>query len=100
MPRWVLGEKVTSFMNKPSARTGLSTPVGLAQGKFTTGGPNSVNSFNNRDLFKGMTVEPSVLNANESAMLASKGGAVPTGVLLGLVKRAVKEQWTAKGVMR
>ncbi|MES2319401.1 MAG: hypothetical protein V4631_18125 [Pseudomonadota bacterium] len=100
MPTWTLGEKVTTFMNKPATRTGLTTPVGLAQGKLTAGGAKSANSFNNRDLFKGMTVDPTALNANEAAMLASKGGAVQTGVLLGLVKRAVKEEWLAKGVMR
>jgi hypothetical protein len=100
MPTWTMGEKVTAFLNKPATRTGLTTPVGLAQGKLTAGGANSANSFNNRGLFAGMKVEPGVLSVNETAMLASKGGPVQTGVLLQLVKRAVKEQWIAKGVMR
>ncbi|MBT9459660.1 MAG: hypothetical protein IV097_23795 [Burkholderiaceae bacterium] len=100
MASWTVGEKVTAFLNKPALRTGLVTPVGLAQGKFTSSGSQLANSFNNRDLFKGMTVDPSVLNANEAAMLAKHGGAVEGGVLTNFVKRAVNEQWIAKGVMR
>lgn len=101
MASWKVGEKVTTFMNKPALRTGMVTPVGLAQGKFTSSGSKLANSYNNRDLFKGMTVDPSVLNANEAAMLANKsGGAVEGGVLNHFVKRAVSEQWIEKGVMR
>lgn len=100
MASWTVGEKVTMFLNKPALRTGLVTPVGLAQGKFTSSGSQLANSFNNRDLFKGMTVDPSVLNANEAAMLAKRGGAVEGGVLTNFVKRAVNEEWIANGVMR
>lgn len=100
MAVWTVGEKVTTFLNQPASRSGLVTPVGLAQGKFTANGAQLANSFNNRDLFKGMTVDPSVLNANEAAMLASHGGGMDAGVLNNFVKRAVNEQWIAKGVMR
>jgi len=100
MAVWTVGEKVTTFLNQPGAHSGLVTPVGLAQGKFTVNGAQLANSFNNRDLFKGMTVDPSVLNANEAAMLARRGGAMDAGVLNNFVKRAVNEQWIAKGVMR
>ena len=100
MATWTVGEKVTAFMNKPASRSGMRTPVGLAQGKFTHSGSQMANSFDNRGLFKGMTVDPSVLNANESAMLAKSAGSVQGDVLTNLVKRAVKEQWIEKGVMR
>ena len=100
MPSWAVGEKVTTFLNKPAALTGLVTPVGLAQGKFTAGGAKAANSFNNQDLFKGLVVDHNRLNANEAAMLATQSGPVETGVLLQLVKRAVAEQWIEKGVMR
>jgi hypothetical protein len=100
MATWKVGENVTTFLNHPSPRNGLTTPVGLAQGKLTAGGTKMTNSFNNRDLFKGMTVDPTALNANEAAMLASRGGPVETGVLLQLVKKAVNEQWIERGVMR
>jgi hypothetical protein len=100
MATWTVGEKVTAFMNKPASRSGMRTPVGLAQGKFTHSGSQMANSFDNRGLFNGMTVDPSVLNANEMAMLAKPAGAVQGDVLTSLVKRAVKEQWIEKGVMR
>jgi hypothetical protein len=100
MATWTVGEKVTAFMNKPASRSGMRTPVGLAQGKFTHSGSQMANSFDNRGLFNGMTVDPSVLNANEKAMLAKPAGAVQGDVLTSLVKRAVKEQWIEKGVMR
>lgn len=100
MATWKPGENVTVFLNRPSPRNGLTSPVGLAQGKLTAGGTQTANSFNNRGLFSGMTVEPGALNANEAAMLASRGGPVETGVLLQLVKKAVREQWIERGVMR
>ena len=100
MATWTVGEKVTTFMNKPASRSGMRTPVGMAQGKFTYSGSQAANSFDNRGLFKGMTVDPGVLNAKESAMLAKPAGSVEGDVLTNLVKRAVKEQWIEKGVMR
>ena len=100
MATWTVGEKVTAFMNKPASRSGMRTPVGMAQGKFTYSGSQAANSFDNRGLFKGMTVDPGVLNAKESAMLAKPAGSVEGDVLTNLVKRAVKEQWIEKGVMR
>jgi hypothetical protein len=100
MATWTVGEKVTTFLNKPASRSGMRTPVGMAQGKFTYSGSQAANSFDNRNLFKGMTVDPGVLSARESAMLAKPAGAVEGDVLINLVKRAVKEQWIEKGVMR
>lgn len=100
MPTWTVGEKVTAFMNKPAATTGLVTPVGLAQGKLTGVGSRLANGYNNVDLFKDVKVDAGRLDKDEAAMLATTGGAVETGVLLKLVKRAVKEQWIELGVMR
>jgi hypothetical protein len=100
MPTWTVGEHVTTFLNKPAARTGLTTPVGLAQGKLTMGGTKAANSFNNHGLFKGVKVDPTHLNAGEAAMLAKQDGAVESGVLLQLVRKAVKENWIETGVMR
>jgi hypothetical protein len=100
MATWTVGEKVTTFLNKPASRSGMRTPVGMAQGKFTYSGSQAANSFDNRNLFKGMTVDPSVLSARESAMLAKPAGSVDGDVLVNLVKRAVKERWIEKGVMR
>ena len=100
MATWTVGEKVTTFMNKPASRTGMVTPVGMAQGKFTYSGAQAANSFDNRGLFWGMSVDAGVMNAKESAMLAKPAGSVDGDVLINFVKRAVKEQWIEKGVMR
>jgi hypothetical protein len=100
MATWTVGEKVTTFMNKPASRSGMRTPVGMAQGKFTYSGAQAANSFDNRGLFKGMSVDAGKLNAKESAMLAKPAGSVEGEVLINFVKRAVKEQWIEKGVMR
>lgn len=100
MATWTVGEKVTTFMNRPVGRSGMRTPVGMAQGKFTYSGSHAANSFDNRGLFQGVTVKPGVLSARESAMLAKPAGAVEGDVLLNFVRRAVAEQWIEKGVMR
>jgi len=100
MATWTVGEKVTTFMNKPASRSGMVTPVGMAQGKFTYSGAQAANSFDNRNLFKGMSVDAGVLSDRESAMLAKQAGSVEGDVFVNLVKRAVKEQWIEKGVMR
>jgi hypothetical protein len=100
MATWTVGEKATTFMNKPVSRSGMRTPVGMAQGKFTYSGTQAANSFDNRSLFRGMSVDPSVLNAKESAMLAKPAGPVEGEVLINFVRRAVTEQWIEKGLMR
>ncbi len=100
MATWTVGEKATTFMNKPSNRTRMTTPVGMAQGKFTYSGTQAANSFDNRSLFRGMSVDPSVLNAKESEMLAKPAGPVEGEVLINFVNRAVKEKWIEKGLMR
>ncbi len=100
MATWTVGEKVTMFMNKPASRTRMTTTVGMAQGKFTYSGSQAANSFDNRNLFKGMSVTPGKLSTKETAMLAKPAGAVEGEVLISFVKRAVKEGWIEKGVMR
>lgn len=100
MPTWRVGEQVLSFMNKPAARTGLVTPVGLAQGKLTINGTKAVNSFNNVGLFDKVQVNDGLLRGSESAMLGQRAGGVDLGVLQGLVQRAVKDNWITSGAMR
>ncbi len=100
MPSWTVGERVLSFMNKPASGTGLVTPVGLAQGKFTTTGTSVSNSFNNRALFEGVKVNADVLRPEEAALLAKTSGGIDASSLQHLVQRAVTEQWIEKGVMR
>jgi hypothetical protein len=101
MPSWHVGERVMTFMNKPATKTGLSTPVGLAQGKLSINGSKAANSFNNVGLFDGVQVTTrGLLRAPETAMLSKPSGAVDIHVLQGLVSRAVKNNWIATGAMR
>ena len=98
-PSWTVGEQVMTFMNKPASGTGLVTPVGLTQGKLISVGGKLSNSFSNVGLFQDVTIDPSVMSANEVALLAKSVGAIDQGGLTHLVNRAVKENWIARGVM-
>jgi hypothetical protein len=100
MPSWTVGEHMMTFLNKPAKGTGLVTPVGLAQGKLTVAGGKVANSFNNANLFEGVTVDPKVLKPGEAALLQTRSGAVDQAALFHLVGRAVNEGWIQKGAMR
>lgn len=101
MPSWRVGERVMTFMNKPSSKTGLTTPVGLTQGKLSINGGKAANSFNNVGLFEGVQVSKrDLLRAPETSMLSTTSGAVDVNVLQGLVSRAVKNNWIGTGEMR
>jgi hypothetical protein len=100
MPTWTVGERMMTFLNKPAKGTGLVTPVGLAQGKLTATGGKVANSFNNANLFQGVTVDPKVLKPGEAALLQTRSGAVDQAALFHLVGRAVNEGWIKKGAMR
>ena len=98
-PRWQVGEQVVAFLYKPAARTGLQTTAGLAQGKLTVLNGRIENEFNNRGLFDGVKISDDLLTEKERAMLKSQGP-VDAATFVGLVGRAVNENWIAKGEMR
>ena len=98
-PRWQEGEQVVAFLYRPANRTGLQTTAGLAQGKLTVLDGRIANEFNNRGLFEGVQVSDDLLSEKERAMLKSQGP-VDAATFVGLVGRAVNEQWIARGEMR
>jgi len=98
-PRWQEGEHVIAFLQRPAVKTGLQTTCGLAQGKFNVLDGKVFNELDNRGLFNGVKINDSLLGRNERAMLASKGP-VDTATFVGLVGRAVKEDWINTGKMR
>lgn len=98
-PRWREGEYVIAFMHKPAMRTGLRTTAGMAQGKLTSVNGQLANEFNNRGLFEGVTIDSALLKTKEQEMLQSHG-AVDTDIFMGLVGRAVAEEWIAEGGMK
>jgi hypothetical protein len=98
-PRWREGESVVAFMYKPAARTGLQTTAGMAQGKLTMVNGLLFNDFNNAGLFDEVDVDAGLLTAEEQTLLDSQG-AVDAGVFIGLIQRAVAEDWVGQGRMR
>jgi hypothetical protein len=98
-PRWQEGERVIAFLHKPARRTGLQTTAGLAQGKLTVINGRVVNEFNNRGLFDGVKFRDGLLSEKEQAMLRSTGP-VDAATFVGLVGRAVSQNWATSGEMR
>jgi len=98
-PHWQEGEQVVAFLYRPAARTGLQTTAGLAQGKLTLLNGRVANEFNNRGLFDGVQISDDLLTDKERAMLKSQGP-VDAATFVGLVGRAVNENWIARGEMR
>jgi hypothetical protein len=98
-PRWQEGEQVLAFLQPPAVKTGLQTTCGLAQGKFNVLDGKVFNESGNRGLFDGLKINGVRLGRNERAMLASKGP-VDAATFVGLVGRAVSEDWISTGKMR
>jgi hypothetical protein len=98
-PRWQEGERVIAFLHKPAKKTGLQTTAGLAQGKLTVINGRVVNEFNNLGLFDGVKIRDSLLSEKEQAMLRSSGP-VDAATFVGLVGRAVSQNWITSGEMR
>jgi hypothetical protein len=98
-PRWQEGERIIAFLHKPAGKTGLQTTSGLAQGKLNLLDGQVFNEFNNRGLFDGVKINDALLSKNERAMLASQGP-VDAATFVGLVGRAVSENWITTGEMR
>jgi hypothetical protein len=98
-PRWQEGEQMVAFLHRPAKRTGLQTTAGLAQGKLTMLNGRMANEFDNRGLFDGVKISDDLLTEKERAMLKSSGP-VDAATFIGLVGRAVSENWVATGEMR
>lgn len=99
-PNWIESERVVVFLNAPARLTGLQTTVGLNQGKLRWADGRLANSENNVGLFKNMSVNANDLSKDQQAMLKGEGKAVAAQPFVSLVRRAVDENWIAKGVMR
>jgi hypothetical protein len=99
MPQWHAGEQVVVFFNRPASTTGLRSPVGLNQGKFTTVDGRTINGAGNNGLFDDVRID-APLSAEESALLGQRAGAVDESTLMNLVTRAVDGAWVESGVMR
>ena len=92
MPQYKEGEYVLLFLG-PESRSGFRVPIGLGQGKFDIAAGNAMNETGNRDLFRAVTTSRAPLNDKQRAMLATTKGVVSADTLVGLVQRAVEENW-------
>ena len=93
MPKYEAGEHVILFLGKPGLE-GFRTTVGLQQGKFSIRGGNAENAFSNQGLFHDVRLgRRAALDEKETAMVATRKGVVGAETFLGLVKRAVDQNW-------
>lgn len=99
-PNWNARERVFVFLGSPARLTGLQTTVGLNQGKLRWANGKLANSENNAGMFKNMQVTATSLSSAETAMLQSEGQAIDAEAFVRLVRRAVNENWIARGEMR
>ncbi|MGR5206793.1 MULTISPECIES: hypothetical protein [Vibrio] len=98
-PRWNQDEAVIVFMYKAAKLTGLRTTAGMAHGKFNVRGNKVVNEFNNYGIFENLEFADGVLSPSEQAMLQNPG-AYNAADFMGLVGKAVSEQWISNGKMK
>lgn len=97
--KYAVGEDVLLFLYPRATKTGLRTTAGLGQGKIKIESGNARSTFNNDRLFDGVEVD-TTLNDAENRLVGSKGGAVNAESLISFVRRAVKENWVERRVMR
>lgn len=94
LPRYQLGEEAVVFLSAPGS-SGLTTPVGLEQGKFavveTDGAKTVVNGAGNRGLFigadKSLKMKAMAVTSTDRALIRTNGGALPYDTLVSFVKK-------------
>lgn len=89
LPRFVEGERVILFLYGET-ESGLTSPVGLGQGKFTIvedkqGGEVALNGFGNRMLFQRLSSDALTRMGEQPARWQGRDG-MPPSVLLDLVE--------------
>lgn len=99
-PRWQERERVMVFLARPAARTGLQTTVALDQGKMAVRNGRLENAAQNAGLFKDLQVSAPGLTGAQQAMLRTDRTPVEADAFVGLVRRAVNENWVSRGMMR
>ena len=92
MPQYKAGEQVVLFLGKTSS-IGYRTTIGLGQGKFALRGGNLENEVNNTGLFQNLDLSRKGLDEKEQRLLTTTHGTVGSESFLGLLRRAVNENW-------
>ncbi|MFO1394958.1 MAG: hypothetical protein U1F09_14460 [Steroidobacteraceae bacterium] len=99
-PTWRRGESAIVFMYSKARATGFQTTVGLGQGKLSLANGKAMNSYGNSRLFRGVKVNPSLLDASERKMLQTHEGPVDADTLRKFLHRAVEGNWVRNGGLR
>lgn len=99
-PTWRRDETVMLFLSQKARLTGLQTTVGLGQGKLRMVNGRLANEAGNEGLFRGVKVTAKGLSGAQKSMLSADGQPVDPAAFISLVRRAVDENWIAKGVLR
>ena len=97
-PRFQQDEQVMVFLYQPASETGLQTTVGLMQGKFSIVDGLIANAVGNHNLFHKVRIDAAMLSATEER-LTREHEAMDAQAFVGLVKRAVEEEWVQRGRM-
>ncbi len=96
LPQYQVDKEVMVFLYGPSAVSGLTSPVGLLQGKFTIDGDKIFNGINNKNLFANMKIAreeyPGKLSEKYVHILSQTQGPVNTDAFIDLVSKAVKQR--------
>lgn len=91
--RYAVGEEVMLFLYREASLTGLSTTVGLFQGKFTIVNGQINNAVNNQGLFRNISVPMSQLTEAEGKFLLKTKGSIPAQGFIDFVRKAVDNRW-------
>lgn len=92
LPQYREGEQVLLFLG-PESSAGFRTTVGLGQGTFRYTAGNVQNETGNRGLFTALPMAKAHLSVAESVMVDTTKGFVAADSFVGLVERAVDENW-------
>ncbi|AKE51742.1 hypothetical protein [Kangiella geojedonensis] len=98
VPRWNKGEVVVAFLYKANAKTGLQATVGLEQGKLSVYEGKLIGRDDSDSLFSQVNIDRSLLTPQEFKMIHSDK-AIEVDDFMGLIERAVTEQWIESGGM-
>ncbi|MFO1406665.1 MAG: hypothetical protein U1F08_03920 [Steroidobacteraceae bacterium] len=99
-PTWRRGESAIVFMYSKSRATGFQTTVGLGQGKLSLANGKAMNAYGNTRLFRGVKVNPSLLDESEKKMFQTHEGPVDADTLRKFLHRAVEGNWVRNGGLR
>lgn len=98
VPRWAEGETVVAFLYKADVKTGLQATVGQEQGKLTVYSGKLNGLGDSGSLFSQVNIDKSLLTPQEFKMIHSDK-AIDVDDFMGLIERAVTEQWIESGGM-